>query len=178
METSSRRSGGTGSVLESNVRMLAARDAEERARMTVGERIGECITGYAGEFWFAGLHAVFFGGWILVNTGWIPLVRPFDVFPFPFLTFLVSLEAIFLSLFILLSQRREARQLEARAKLELQINLLAESEATKLLQMVQALCAYHNLPQANDPELAELAKPTSPGKILDDLECDKEEKTA
>ena len=87
-------------------------------------------------------------------------VRPFDAFPYPFLTLVVSLEAIFLSLFILMSQNRASLQADQRAHLDLQINLLAEHECTKTLELLQALCQYHGLSCAKDPELKELISQT------------------
>ena len=76
-----------------------------------------------------------------MNTGNLPVVPPFDPFPFNFLTLLVSLEAIFLSLFVLMSQNRMVRQADKRAHLDLQIDLLAEQELTATLHMLKALCA-------------------------------------
>src|SRR5262249_3510911 len=93
----------------------------------------------------------------------------FDPYPFSFLTFVVSLEAIFLSLFILISQGRETRQADQRAKLDLQINLLAENETTKLIQMVRELCRAQNLAIAEDPELAELEAVTNPEGLMKEV---------
>ncbi len=84
-------------------------------------------------------------------------------------SFAVSLEAIFLSLLILMSQSREMRQSDQRAKLELQINLLAEQETTKLLEMVRELCRVHNLSIAEDAELAELLDKTNPEALVEEL---------
>ena len=90
---------------------------------------------------FAIVHVFLFVTWILVNTGKLPLVTPFDPFPFNFLTLVVSLEAIFLSLFVLMSQNRMVRQADKRAHLDLQVDLLAEQELTALLHMLKAVCA-------------------------------------
>lgn len=133
-----------------------------------GERLGDAVARHAGRIWFIGAHALWFTLWISINTGLLP-IRPFDQFPFPFLTFVVSLEAIFLSLFILMSQNRAQRQADARAHLDLQINLLAEQESTKMLQLLQCLCAHHGLAVADDPELEYLQNRTEPGELLDDL---------
>jgi uncharacterized membrane protein len=138
-----------------------------RAR-TLGERLGDTIARHAGRVWFIAVHAVWFGIWIMANTDLLP-VRAFDPFPFQFLTLVVSLEAIFLSLFILMSQNRAQRQADARAHLDLQINLLAEQEATKMLQLLQRLCIHHGVAPADDPELQYLQNPTEPSELLDDL---------
>ena len=92
------------------------------------------------------------------------------IFPFPALTTAVSLEAIFLSLFILMSENRSNRRADERAHLDLQINLLSELETTKLLKLVQALCAHLHLPEANDPEVAELIQRTEPASLARELE--------
>ena len=89
---------------------------------------------------FLVFHVVWFAGWILLNTGVVG-VRPFDPFPFGLLTLIVSLEAIFLSIFVLMSQNRAARLADRRAHLDLQIDLLAERELTAMLHMLRALCA-------------------------------------
>jgi uncharacterized membrane protein len=151
---------------------IAAIIAIERAALrerSAGERLGDSVARVAGQLWFILLHAVWFALWIAANSGRIPGLRPFDPFPYAFLTFVVSIEAIFLSLFILLSQNRSNRQAEARAHLDLQINLLSEQEATKMLQLLQALCVKHGLPEARDPEAKQLARPTEPQDLLEEL---------
>src|SRR5262249_48756586 len=139
----------SGSVANLNAqRNIAAISGMEKAALeerTPGERFGDALARCAGQMWFIAAHALWFGTWIILNRGLIPGVRPFDPYPFPFLTFVVSLEAIFLSLFILMSQNRASRQADARAHLDLQINLLSEQEATKMLQMLQKLCEHHGL---------------------------------
>src|SRR6185436_8302365 len=107
-----------------------------------------------------------FSIWIAINfSGYIA----FDPFPFSLLTMVVSLESIFLSLFILMSQNRSGLQAEERNHLDLQINLLAEDENTKIIMMLQALCDHHQLPIANDPEIAALAQRTNLQEVLADL---------
>ena len=81
----------------------------------------------------------------------------------------VSLEAIFLTLFVLMSQNRSNIQADQRNQLDLQVNLLAEHENTKMLQMLKAICAYHGLAVGNDPEVAELATRTDPRALVDDI---------
>ena len=152
-----------------NIRSMASMEAEERLKRSLGERVGDAIASAAGQLWFLGLHAVWFSAWILLNLGFLPGLMPFDPYPFSFLTFVVSLEAIFLSLFILISQGREMRQADLRAKLDLQINLLAENETTKLIQMVRELCLAQGLPVAHDPELEELVEATNPEGLMKEV---------
>jgi uncharacterized membrane protein len=89
-----------------------------------------------------GLHVLWFGVWVTVNSGMVGGIRPFDPFPFPFLTMTVSLEAIFLALFVLASQHRLSRQADKRSHLDLQIDLLAEREMTAVLQLLQDIASH------------------------------------
>ncbi len=141
------------------------------AARTWGERVSDAIARQAGKTWFIGLHAAWFTAWIVLNTGRVPGVHAFDPWPYQFLTFVVSLEAIFLSLFILMSENRASRQADTRSHLDLQINLLAEQESTKVLQMLQSLCEYHKLPIAHDPEIEILKSPTKPTELAEELKA-------
>jgi len=161
--------GNSFSARKRNVESMAAMEADEKLNRTFGERVGDFIVAAAGQLWFFLLHALWFCVWIALNLGFIPGLKPFDPYPFSFLTFVVSLEAIFLSLFILISQGRETRQADQRAKLDLQINLLAENETTKLLQMMQELCKAHKLAIADDPELSEMTAVTSPQHLMEEV---------
>jgi uncharacterized membrane protein len=134
------------------------------------ERIADAIARHAGRIWFIAAHGIWFMAWILINSG-LPRVRAFDPFPYQFLTFVVSLESIFLSLFILMSQNRSSRQADARSHLDLQINLLAEQESTKMLQMLHSLCKYHNLDAADDVEVESLKAPTETAALVKELEA-------
>lgn len=135
----------------------------------IGERMGDGIARQAGRLWFVALHGVWFAGWMIINADWIAGIRPFDPYPYAFLTFIVSLESIFLSLFILMSQNRANRQADSRSHLDLQINLLAEQESTKTLQMLQKLCEHHGLDVAFDPEVERLKSTTEPEALLNQL---------
>lgn len=154
---------------QKNISAVSAIEHEALERRSCGERLGDVVARSAGQMWFIGLHGLWFGVWITLNSGLISSLRPFDPFPFQFLTFVVSLEAIFLSLFILMSQNRSSRQADARAHLDLQINLLAEQESTKVLQMLQSLCNYHGLGEARDPEVQDLKTRTEPEELLREL---------
>src|SRR5205085_12261068 len=90
-------------------------------------------------------HIVWFGTWVLVNMGHVRGIRPFDPFPFTLLTTLVSLEAIFLTLFVLASQNRLTQEADRRAHLDLQVNLLSEQEMTVVLRMLKELCEHFQL---------------------------------
>ncbi len=154
-----------------NVAAILALEQEEMERRSLAERFSDRLTNHAGRIWFIAVHGIWFAAWILLNTGIVPFTPRFDPFPYPLLTLVVSLEAIFLSLFILMSQNRANKQADARSHLDLQINLLAEQEATKMLKMLQSLCAHHALPIANDPELEHLQAPTEPARLLEELKA-------
>ena len=129
---------------------VAQLEAADRARQTAAERFSDAIARVAGTAWFAGLHVVWFAAWIAWNTGLVPGWRPIDPFPFSFLTLVVSLEAIFLSIFVLISQNNLTRQSERRAQLDLQINLLAEQESTKTVALLERIAQQLNVPVPED----------------------------
>ena len=150
-----------------NIKAISELEYSSLARRSLGERFADGVAGVAGKMWFAGVHFVLFGGWIVTNMA---SEMPFDPYPFPLLTLVTSLEAIFLSLFILTSQNRASAQAEQREHLDLQINLLAESEATITVRMLRALCAHHGLKIANDPEVEQLAQRTEPKKLVKEIQ--------
>jgi uncharacterized membrane protein len=154
---------------QKNISAVSAIEHEALAARSHGQRFGDLIARSAGQMWFIVLHALWFAAWIALNCGLVPGLRAFDPFPYQFLTFVVSLEAIFLSLFILMSQNRSNGQADARAHLDLQINLLAEQEATKMLQMLRSLCLHHGLSEGSDPEVLCLERRTEPEDLLREL---------
>jgi len=156
----------TYSTIHRNIREICRMEDDELRSRSAAERFGDFVTQLAGKIWFIELHMVWFGIWVVINSGLVTSVRPFDRFPYPFLTLIVSLEAIFLSLFILMSQNRASAQADRRAHLDLQINLLAEIESSKTLELLKALCEHQNLACSRDPELAELISRTKPSEIL------------
>jgi uncharacterized membrane protein len=143
-----------------NAAAVAQIEAAERARRTLAERFSDAIARIAGSAWFAGLHVLWFAGWIAWNAGLVSGWRALGPFPFSFLTLVVSLEAIFLSIFVLISQNNLTRQSERRAHLDLQINLLAEQESTKTVALLERIAAHLHVPVPTDPSECELAAPT------------------
>jgi uncharacterized membrane protein len=152
-----------------NIREICEMERAALRKRSLAQRWGDFIVHNASQLWFLLIHVVWFTLWTVVNA--IPFggIEPFDPFPFPFLTLVVSLEAIFLSLFILNSQNRESHQAEQRAQLDLQINLLAELESTKILRMLHALCEHYGLGPAKDPEIQQLMKRTEPKELVNEL---------
>lgn len=125
------------STIKSNITKVVELETAQRENRSAGEKISEWIAAFCGSMTFVWVHVIWFGGWILVNS--IIPVYQFDPFPYTFLTLVVSLEAIFLSTFILISQNHETQLTERRNHLDLQINMLAEQESTETLKLLQAV---------------------------------------
>jgi len=116
-------------------------------------------------------HLVLLVAWLLINSGKIPSTRPFDPYPFSLLGVIVAVEAVTLSSFILMRQNRMMRRGERRDHLNLQVDLLAEKEITKLLQMVRALCGHMGLQNIMaDKEIRDLSQNTSIESLSQTLE--------
>jgi uncharacterized membrane protein len=128
------------------------------------------MTRFTGSMRFVYLHLAIFGGWIVANLGWIPGVPAWDP-SFVVLAMAASVEAIFLSTFVLISQNRMSAAADKRADLDLQINLLAEHEVTKLVAMVSTIAAQTGLRTEADGEVPELKQDVAPEAVLDELEA-------
>jgi uncharacterized membrane protein len=157
------------SVLERNIRALDRRREQEGAKAGLQDRIADAMTRATGSMGFVYVHLLLFGGWILVNLGFIPGLSPFDP-SFTILAMAASVEAIFLSTFVLITQNRMAAAAEKRAELDLQISLLAEHEITKLAAMVAAIAERIGIDAAADPEVAEITQDVIPEAVLDEIE--------
>jgi len=159
-------SGSQAEKLKSNVLKVASLEAKEKRKRSVGEKISEYIAAFCGSITFVYVHIVWFGSWITVNSIGN---YAFDPFPFTFLTLVVSLEAIFLSTFILISQNHETKLTERRNHLDLQINMLAEQESTKTLELVRLIAKKVGV-EADDDETMELLAPIDPKKLLKQID--------
>jgi uncharacterized membrane protein len=147
---------------------LSALKARANAERTPGQRLADRMTEGFGSSAFLVFNTI----WFIVWIGWNALSIPrFDPFPFSMLTMVVSLEAIFLSIFVLIAQNRSAKIDELRAEVDLQVNLIAESELTKLLELVAKLAEKQGIDISNDKELREMITPTNLEKIEHDLEA-------
>jgi len=153
-----------------NIELIAQLETTAAAKRSPTDYIADAITHFCGSMAFVYVHVVWFGGWILWHfLPGLPQTVRIDPYPFQFLTFVVSLEAIFLSTFILISQNRQNRITELRNHLDLQINLLSEQENSKVLAMLEALLRFHGLVQP-DPEVASLAEATQPDMLVQQIE--------
>jgi uncharacterized membrane protein len=133
------------------------------------DHLADWITHFSGSMAFVYFHVVWFTAWVLLNLG-IGGLQAFDPFPYGLLTTIVSLEAIFLSTFVLVSQNRQAQVAEQRAELDLQINLLSEYEITRILSLVDAIAKRMEVDVCEDAELKELEEDVKPKEVLRELE--------
>jgi uncharacterized membrane protein len=155
-------------VVERNIRALLQRRREEERRRGVEDRIADAVTGFAGSMRFVYLHLILVGLWVAINLGWLP-VRPFDP-TFVVLAMVASVEAIFLSTFVLISQNRMAALADKRADLDLQVSLLAEHEISRVIALVAAMAERLGVEQAGDPELEELQRDIVPEQVMERIE--------
>jgi uncharacterized membrane protein len=152
-----RRSRRTHSVF----RAIKAQHSGEQTRMHV---IADWLTNLASTTGFFVFHVIGFSTWLLWNSPIFGLPQ-FDPFPYGLLTMIVSLEAIFLSIFVLMSQSRESKIGELREELTLQVNLRIEEEVTKTLHLVAGLYTRMGHTLGNDPDLREMLLPLDPKKM-------------
>jgi len=157
------------SSLRRNIDALRRRREEEEANARFDERLASAITRFAGSMRFVYAHALVYGTWIVANLGWIPGVRPWDP-TFVVLAMIASVEAIFLSTFILITQNRMAATADRRAELDVQISLLAEAEITKLVELVAQIAERMNVPGAEEEEVEEMKRRVAPEAVLDAIE--------
>lgn len=153
-----------------NIDDIVNLEKRERATLSISEKLADSVTAFTGSMIYVGLHAIWFGTWMILNLGALPSLKPFDPSPFSLLSMIVSLEAIFLTAFVLISQNKQALQAEKRAKVDLQINLLAERENTKLIKMVDEIHQHLGIRRKEDREQKELKKTTNVDKMVDKVE--------
>jgi uncharacterized membrane protein len=155
-------------TIERNIDTMAEIRAAEQARATIQDRLADALTRFSGNMWFVYVHVAWFGSWIAINVGLIGHTR-FDPYPFGLLTLIVSLEAIFLATFVLISQNRAALIADMRADLDLQIDLLAEYEVTQLLQLLRAIGEKIGVDNCSTPELQQLSEPIAVHEIIHEM---------
>ena len=157
------------SALRRNIEALRRRRADEQARARFEERLASAIARFAGSMVFVYAHALAYGFWIVANLGWLGGVRPWDP-TFVVLAMIASVEAIFLSTFILITQNRMAAAADKRAELDLQVSLLAEAEITKLVELVSTIAERMDVPGSEPQEIEEMKQRVAPEAVLDAIE--------
>ncbi len=150
----------SGVSVERNIETIVKLEKEALKNLSAVEHIAEKVTTFAGSSGFIVLHIIWFSTWILLNGNVIKGFTAFDPFPFSFLTLVVSLEAIFLTLLVLMTQNRMTKEADKQAKLDLQINMLDEQETTLILKMVQKISTHLGLEEETDDCVKELTEHT------------------
>ncbi len=164
-------------VVERNIIALLERRKQEDARRSRQDRVADAITRFTGSMTFVYIHLLLYGAWIATNLGLIPglgRLKSFDK-GFTVLAMEASVEAIFLSTFVLISQNRMQALSDKRADLDLQVSLLSEHEVTELIRMVRAMAQQMGVAEARDPELDELAQDVKPETVMSHIEAAQEQ---
>lgn len=156
-------------IIERNIRTMIQRRLTADSERGLQDRVANAVTAFSGSMAFIYLHIAWFAIWFLLNTGRAG-VRPFDPFPYGLLTMVVSLEAIFLSTLVLITQNRMSEEVEHRADLDLHIGLLTEHELTRVLQMLDAIQDKLGIDNDSDSELADLEMETKPEDVMAEIE--------
>jgi uncharacterized membrane protein len=159
-------------LVPETVQAIVDLEQREKVRMTFSDRVADAITAFGGSMLYVWLHVVWFAVWIALNVA----MDSFDPFPFGLLTMIVSLEAIFLATFVLISQNRQAILSDKRAKVDLQVNVIAEREVTKLIEMVARIQDHLGLEEHHDAaEVQNMQEPTHVASLVNELERAEEE---
>jgi uncharacterized membrane protein len=151
---------------------LIAQSLKARAdnRRTVAERLADRMTAGFGSMRFLIANVIWFAVWLVINTGLIPSLPAFDPFPFPLLTTIVSLEAIVLAIVVLISENRAAKISELREEIDLHMDVIAEREITRILQLVILLLDKEKVDYPKDGVLKEMLRTTDTEKLARSLE--------
>jgi uncharacterized membrane protein len=157
------------SVLEKNIRTVIAQRERLARRRSLQDVLADLITDFSGHMLFVYLHVLWFAGWIAWNLGSFG-AKAFDPYPFGLLTMIVSLEAIFLSTFVLISQNRISEEADRRSNLHLQIGLLSEHEITRALQMLEQIQAKIGIEPEPGTDLKELESEVRPEDVLQEID--------
>lgn len=160
---------GMSPVLERNIQALVERRRREQAEATTQQKLADFITAFAGSMGFVYLHLAAFGFWILANLEWIPSMKAWDP-TFVVLGMIASVEAIFLSTFVLISQNRMAAEADKRADLDLQISLLTEHELTKVADVLNQVARHLQIDSTSQADLDEASRSIAPERVLDKIE--------
>ncbi len=153
-----------------NIDAIAKMEHDALSRRTLTEKVSDAIARLVGNVGFLLAQLILIGGWALMNLRIIPGVKPFDPFPFGVLALIVSSESVFLTIFVLISQGRMARQSERRSHLDLQVGMLSEQELTTILQMLQKLCQHMGVNvDSSKQEVQSFSKTTDVHKLASEL---------
>ena len=150
-----------------NIQAVIELERATHRERTWFERLTDAVSAAASNTKFIIVHLIWFPAWVAYNA-WS--AHPFDPYPFNLLTWLVSMEAILLTLFVLISQDRMTKLADKRAHLDLQVNLLAEQELTAILKVLVLVAEKTGVDLAGrDPNLAQLLGRTDVKQLNDAL---------
>jgi uncharacterized membrane protein len=169
MESKAPQDPSVNPLIQKNVHALLKVRREEEERMGRFDRMADAITRFTGSLPFLLIHVALVVGWFVLNTGYLLRLKPWDPYPFVMLAMAASVEAIFLSTFVLISQNRQAALADRRAELDLQIGLLTEHEVTRTIHMLHKLLEHHGI-QAEWSDLEDLKKEVAPDRVLVQIE--------
>jgi len=156
-------------LTQENIEKVLALERAMLSNTTLANRIADGISRFCGSISFVVLHVVWYAVWIISNK-YLPTSERFDPYPFSFLTLIVSLEAIFLSAFVLIAQNRQGVLSERRSHLDLQINMLAEQENTKMLELLEKIACKVGCEPCEDAEVKALAETVKPEQVARQIE--------
>jgi uncharacterized membrane protein len=165
MEAMDRRT--TPRSAQDNINTIVRLEDQALKNRTWADRLSDVIASFVGSLPFVIMHVIWFGIWVALNAG----ILRFDPYPFALLCMLVSLEGVLLSTFVLIKQNRMSQRADHRSHLDLQINLLAEKEVTKVLQLQRLICRHLGIEEADvDKEVVELSDITAVDNLAHELD--------
>ncbi len=156
-------------VVQRNIRALMEVRQREQRKRSLAERMADYVTAFAGSTYFVYLHALWFGVWLVLNSGAVEAIKPWDPYPFVMLAMIASVEAIFLSTFILITQNRMQQIADGRAELDLQISLLTEHELTRTVRMIDQVARKLGI-VLDEADLAEAKQDIDPKQVAQHIE--------
>ena len=160
-------------IVQSNIRCIAELERNFENRRTLTDRVADVIANFSGSMTFVYLHVIWFIVWFLINTRVLRIFPAFDPYPFILLAMIVSVEGVLLSTFVLMKQNRMQNKTDDRDHLNLQIDLLAEEEITKTLQLLRAVASHLNVPGTEgDTALQEMTDTTSVDLLAQQIQSD------
>jgi uncharacterized membrane protein len=154
--------------VEQSIETILRLENTELRRRSWSDVLADGIAGFTGSISFVILHLLWFGFWSAWNTGILTSARPFDPYPFQLLAMIVSLEGVLLVTFVLIKQNRMTHLSDRRAHLDLQINLLAEREATHVLRLLRRVA--HRLQVLEDLPEEKLTEDTRVEGLIETLD--------
>jgi uncharacterized membrane protein len=156
---------------QANIDAIVKLEEQARQERTTADHISDVIARFVGSIPFVAMHVIWFGIWVIINTGVLGSSWKFDPYPFALLCMLVSLEGVLLATFVLIKQNRMGQRADYRNHLDLQVNLLAEKEVTKILQLQQLICRHLGIREAElDAEVVELSSVTAVDNLAHELD--------